>query len=108
MVELDSKTQTEVNTVCSKGIEYYLSQKHKEEIKNNLETGILGSFVGASALFGLSRFYKEIKMEYLLFPAALGIISSSIISLMNYNKNDEIYENDFESVCKEHSKDTSD
>jgi len=105
MVNLDSKTQSEIDSVCNKGVSQYISKKHQEEIRSNLELGLLGSFIGSSLLFGLSKINNNIKQGYILFPASLGIISGSILSLINYNKNDEVYEQDFNEVCNQPSKD---
>ena len=55
MVKLDSKTQSEIDSVCNKGVSNYISNKHQEEIRSNLELGLLGSFIGSSLLFGLSK-----------------------------------------------------
>jgi len=107
MVNLDSKTQSEIDSVCNKGVSHYISKKHQEQTRSNLELGLLGSFIGSSLLFGLSKINSNIKTGYILFPASLGIISGSILSLINYNKNDEVYEQDFKEVCNEHSKDKS-
>jgi len=103
-VNLNSKTQSEVNLVCESGVESYIAAKHKENIKANFEKGMLGSFVGCSLLFAASQFNKDIKLSYLLFPASLGIISSSLSSIVNYNSKDSQYKEDFEEVCKNSEK----
>jgi hypothetical protein len=103
VVKLDSKTQSEVNRVCDSGVETYISKKHKENIMKNLERGFLGSFIGSSLLFLLSKFNNNIKLSYLIVPASFGIISSSLVSLSNYNSSDEEYRQDFEEVCKNSS-----
>ena len=105
VANLDSKTQSEVNLVCDSGVESYISAKHRENIKANFEKGMLGSFVGCSLLFVASQFNKDIKLSYLIFPASLGIISSSLSSIVNYNSKDLQYREDFEEVCKNSQKD---
>jgi hypothetical protein len=102
-IKLDSKTQSEINTVCNLGVEKYISNKHKENIKLNFERGLVGSLLGCLSLFAVSKINSNIKLGYLIFPASLGIISSSAVSIMDYNNNDESYRNDFEEVCKTNS-----
>jgi len=99
-IKVDSKTQSEINTVCNLGVAKYISNKHKEDIKVNFERGLLGSLIGCISLFAASKYTSDIKLGYLIFPASLGIISSSALSIMNYNNNDDTYRNDFEEVCK--------
>ena len=36
-IKVDSKTQSEINTVCNSGVAKYISNKHKEDIKNIYE-----------------------------------------------------------------------
>ena len=103
VVKLDSKTQSEVNRVCDSGVEVYISKKHKENVMKNLERGFLGSFIGSSALLLISKYNNNIKLGHVIIPASLGIISSSLISLANYNFSDAEYRQDFEEVCQNSS-----
>jgi len=46
---------------------------------------------------------NNIKLGHVIIPASLGIISSSLISLVNYNFSDAEYRQDFEEVCQNSS-----
>ena len=101
MSNFDSRTQAEIDRVCEKGLDTYLSIKHQEYRKKRLEEGLLGSFVGALGIVALSQIPKTgIKIHYAIYPLVAGLLVGGIPAITQSESEDKDHELDFKEFCE--------
>tara|TARA_R110000824_G_scaffold73688_3_gene187637 strand:+ start:6117 stop:6428 length:312 start_codon:yes stop_codon:yes gene_type:complete len=96
-----SRYQAEVESICDAGVESYIANKHKEYRKSRLEVGAMGAFLGIISVLGISIFAEGsgIKLSHAIFPIGAALIVSGIDAIVNADKKDEDYTEEFNDVC---------
>ena len=98
---IPSRYQAEVESICDAGVEAYLANKHKEYRNSRLEVGAMSAFIGILSVLGFSIFAKGsgIKLSHAIFPIGAALIVSGVDAIVNVDKKDEEYTEEFNGVC---------
>jgi hypothetical protein len=96
-----SRYQAEVESICDAGVGAYLANKHKEYRKSRLEVGAMSAFIGILSVLGFSIFAENsgIKLSHAIFPIGAALIVSGVDAIVNADKKDEEYAEEFNDVC---------
>tara|TARA_R110000751_G_scaffold283127_1_gene386448 strand:- start:221 stop:541 length:321 start_codon:yes stop_codon:yes gene_type:complete len=93
--------EPEVRTMCEAGFEAYLTQQHREHMREGIEAGLLGAFIGAMLTVGTSYFDSSqvIKMSHAWIPASIGFTGAMVAAYTTITADDDMHKEDFEKVC---------
>jgi len=93
--------EPEVRTMCEAGFDTYLKQQHKEHMKEGVEAGLLGAFIGSILTVGVSYLDSSqiIKVSHAWIPASIGFTGAIIAAYTTITRDDETHKEDFEKVC---------
>jgi hypothetical protein len=93
--------EPEVRTMCEAGFESYLSAQHRTHMKEGMEAGLLGAFIGTLLTIGVSYLdsSQAIKMSHAWIPASIGFTGAMMAAYTTITADDEIHKEDFEKVC---------
>tara|TARA_R110000824_G_scaffold339504_1_gene526026 strand:- start:288 stop:611 length:324 start_codon:yes stop_codon:yes gene_type:complete len=95
------KEDPEVRSMCQEGFDTYLSAQHRNHMKEGMEAGLLGAFIGTILTIGVSYLDSSqvIKMSHAWIPASIGFTGAVVAAYTSIANEDDVHKQDFEKVC---------